>query len=159
MAAQKKKPNVIIFFTDEQRWDSCGVHGNPLDLTPNFDRVAREGTHLYNNFTCQPVCTPARACLQTGIHGSASGVFRNELVLPEGVPTLSDLYRENGYYTGYIGKWHLGGNCTEHPVSPTPADWHKHLKNGDLEKPVPQTLRGGYQYWLGVNLLEFNTSS
>ena len=35
------KPNVIVFFTDQQRWDSTGLHGNPLELTPNLDRVAR----------------------------------------------------------------------------------------------------------------------
>ena len=49
------KPNVIVFFTDQQRWDSTGVHGNPLDLTPNFDRMARQGTHLHTTVTCQPV--------------------------------------------------------------------------------------------------------
>ena len=53
-----RRPNVIVFFTDQQRWDSTGVHGNPLDLTPNFDRMARRGTHCHNAFTCQPVCGP-----------------------------------------------------------------------------------------------------
>jgi len=43
-----RKPNVIIFFTDQQRWDSTGVHHNPLELTPNFDRMAQEGTHCFN---------------------------------------------------------------------------------------------------------------
>lgn len=45
MAADR--PNVIVFFTDQQRWDTAGVHGNPAGLTPNFDRMAVEGTHLY----------------------------------------------------------------------------------------------------------------
>ena len=49
-----KQPNVIVFFTDQQRWDTTGVHGNPLDLTPNFDRMAQEGTHVANAFTPQP---------------------------------------------------------------------------------------------------------
>ena len=40
------KPNVLVFFTDQQRWDTTGVHGNPLDLTPNFDRLATHGTHV-----------------------------------------------------------------------------------------------------------------
>ena len=47
----KKKPNVVIFFTDQQRWDTTGVHGNPCGLTPNFDKMAQEGTHVYNAFT------------------------------------------------------------------------------------------------------------
>ena len=42
-------PNVIVFFTDQQRWDTTSIHGNPLQLTPNFDRMATEGTHLFNS--------------------------------------------------------------------------------------------------------------
>ena len=71
------KPNVIFFFTDQQRWDTTGVHGNPLDLTPNFDRMAAQGTHCFNAFTCQPVCAPARASLQTGLYAANTGVWRN----------------------------------------------------------------------------------
>ncbi len=56
MSKSAARPNGIVFFTDQQRFDSTGVHGNPLELTPNFDRLAAEGTHLFNSFTCQPVC-------------------------------------------------------------------------------------------------------
>ncbi len=41
----KRKPNVVVFFTDQQRWDTSGLHGNPLELMPNFDRMAQTGTH------------------------------------------------------------------------------------------------------------------
>ena len=47
----ENQPNVVVFFTDQQRWDTTGVHGNPLDLTPNFDRFAKSGTHAYNSIT------------------------------------------------------------------------------------------------------------
>ena len=50
------QPNVIVFFTDQQRWDTSGLHGNPLDLTPNFDRMASEGTHFANAFTKKYNC-------------------------------------------------------------------------------------------------------
>lgn len=52
------RPNVLVFFTDQQRWDYAGLHGNPLDLIPNFDLLARAGTHVRHNFICQPVCRP-----------------------------------------------------------------------------------------------------
>jgi hypothetical protein len=54
---------VIVFFTDQQRWDTAGAHGNPLGLTPNFDRSAREGTWVRRSFTVQPVAssTPSQA--------------------------------------------------------------------------------------------------
>jgi len=127
------KPNVIVFFTDQQRWDSVGVHGNPLDLTPNFDRYCKTGTHLFNHFTCQPVCGPARACLQTGLHATENGCYRNGIPLEAGQKTLAGYFNEAGYETGYIGKWHL-------------SDFSR--------GPVPEKDRGGYRHWLAANVLE-----
>ena len=127
----KSKPNVIVFFTDQQRWDTTGVHGNPLDLTPNFDQMAQEGTHLYNSFTCQPVCGPARSAFQTGLYPTETGCYHNGVPLPEETKTLAQHFKEAGYHTGYIGKWHL---AAEEPVSPE--------------------RRGGYDYWLAANALE-----
>lgn len=129
---QRDRPNVIVFFTDQQRWDTTGVHGNPLDLTPNFDRMAQEGTHVYNAFTCQPVCAPARASLQTGLYATNTGVFRNGIGLRPGQKTLAHYFKAAGYDTAYIGKWHLA-----------------------TQEPVPPEQQGGYDYWLGANLLEF----
>ena len=129
-------PNVIVFFTDQQRWDTTGVHGNPLDLTPNFDRMAQAGTHLYSAFTPQPVCGPARSCMQTGMYATTTGCFRNGIPLSDEHTTLAHVFREAGYATGYIGKWHL-------------AD----------EEPVPQPKRRGYEHWLAANLLEFTSDA
>lgn len=128
------RPNVVFFFTDQQRWDTTGVHGNPLDLTPNFDRMAMEGTHLYNTFTPQPVCGPARACLQTGLYATQTGCWRNGIALPEDSFTLARAFSGAGYRTAYIGKWHLGSNEEIGPVAPE--------------------RRGGYEYWLAANCLE-----
>jgi arylsulfatase A-like enzyme len=132
------KPNVVVFFTDQQRWDTTGLHGNPLDLTPNFDRLAHSGTHVYNSFTCQPVCGPARSCLQTGLYATETTCYRNGIPLPTELPTLAQYFKSAGYQTGYIGKWHLAGQGVE---------------------PVPQELRSGYDYWLGSNTLEFTSDA
>jgi arylsulfatase A-like enzyme len=136
LGSTAKHPNVIVFFTDQQRWDTTGVHGNPLQLTPNFDRIAQQGTHLYHSFTCQPVCGPARSCLQTGRYATQTGCYRNGIPLTEDDETLAHQFKAAGYHTGYIGKWHL-------------AD----------EEPVPESKRGGYEYWLGSNLLEFTSDT
>ena len=130
------KPNVIVFFTDQQRWDSAGVHGNPLDLTPNFDRVAAAGTHLYNTFTPQPVCGPARSCMQTGLYATTTGSFKNGIPLDPSLKTLAHHFNDAGYATGYIGKWHLASR-----------------------DPVPADERGGYRDWLAANLLEFSSDA
>ena len=132
-ASGAKQPNVIVFFTDQQRWDTAGVHGNPLELTPNFDRMAVEGTHLYHTFTCQPVCGPARSCLQTGLYATQTGCFKNRVPLPEDARTLAHYFKEAGYHTGYIGKWHLG----THGIN-----------------AVRENERGGYEYWLAANVIE-----
>jgi arylsulfatase A-like enzyme len=129
-------PNVVVFFTDQQRWDTTGIHGNPLCLTPNFERMARYGTHLSHSFTNQPVCGPARSSLQTGLYPTVTGCYRNEIPLPPSVKTLAHYFREAGYGTGYIGKWHL-------------AD----------EEPVSESKRGGYGYWLASNILEFTSDA
>lgn len=133
------RPNVIVFFTDQQRWDTTGVHGNPLELTPNFDRMAQSGTHVAKSVTCQPVCGPARSCLQTGLYATTTGCFRNAIPLPADSRTLAHHFNEAGYHTGYIGKWHLAGS--------------------GIEGAVPEESRGGYQHWLASNLLEFTSDA
>ena len=105
----KSKPNIIVFFTDQQRWDTSGLHGNPLSLMENFDHYAVEGTHLYNSFTCQPVCGPARASLQSGMYATKTGCFKNRIPLKKNIKTLAKYLSKEGYATGYIGKWHLSG--------------------------------------------------
>lgn len=132
-------PNVVVFYTDQQRWDTTGVHGNPMDLTPNFDRMAQRGTHVFNSFTCQPVCGPARSCLQTGLYATTTGCFRNGIPLPPDSRTLAHHFRDAGYRTAYIGKWHLYGRGTT--------------------GPVPREGRGGYEYWLASNVLEFTSEA
>jgi arylsulfatase A-like enzyme len=137
------QPNVVVFFTDQQRFDASGLFGNPLDLMLNFDRLAHRGTHLWNHFTCAPVCGPARSCLQTGTYISRNGTVHNNLGLPDDLPTVADCFNDAGYHTGYIGKWHLAG---EH-----------RFDLGDEVGPVPEVARGGYREWLGSEALEFTS--
>lgn len=139
MAANGKRPNVLVFFTDQQRWDTTGLHGNPLDLTPNLDRLARQHTHVAHSFTCQPVCGPARSCLQTGLYATTTGCYRNAIPLPIDAHSLAHYFGEAGYATGYIGKWHL---------------YDSSVKGG-----VPESHRFGYQYWLAANVLEFTSDA
>ncbi|MEW6752992.1 MAG: sulfatase-like hydrolase/transferase [Candidatus Latescibacterota bacterium] len=137
MATRPGMPNVVVFLTDQQRWDTTGLHGNPMGLTPNLDRLARAHTHVAYSFTCQPVCGPARACLQSGLHATTLGVFRNGLPLPAGSRTLAHCFAAAGYHTAYIGKWHLDQGVGA----------------------VPPERRFGYDYWLASNVLEFTSDA
>lgn len=132
-------PNVLVLLTDQQRWDTAGIHGNPLGLTENLDRMAAEGVHLSHSFTCQPVCGPSRAVMQTGRYPTSTGCYRNGIALPEDETTLADRFGEAGYRTAYIGKWHLADVDTAGPVRPE--------------------QRGGYEYWMAANLLEFTSDA
>ncbi|WP_249417104.1 sulfatase-like hydrolase/transferase [Streptomyces sp. TS71-3] len=134
-----RRPNVLVFFTDQQRWDTTGLHGNPMGLTPTLDRLAREGVSVDNSFANQPVCAPSRASLQTGLYPTNTGAFRNGLTMRRDVPTLARSFRDAGYDTGYIGKWHLAGDHTQ--------------------GPVPEEDRAGYEHWLAANLLEFTSDA
>jgi len=139
MAASSKsdRPNILVIFTDQQRWDTLGCYGCPMDLTPNLDRMAERGVRFDMAFTCQPVCSPARASLQTGKYATATDVWRNGRVLPPTEQTLAHHFKEAGYRVGYIGKWHLAGV---------------------RDKPIPPERRGGYvDYWLAADLLEFTS--
>jgi arylsulfatase A-like enzyme len=136
VGAERSRPNVLVVLTDQQRWDTTGVHGNPMGLTPNFDRMAWEGTHLHQSFTVQPVCGPARSCMQTGRYATTTGCWRNGIPLPEQAHTLAHHFGGAGYDTGYIGKWHLAG-----------------------EEPVSAARRGGYDYWLAADVLEFSSDA
>ncbi len=60
------KPNIIFIFSDQQRADTMGCYGQKLDVTPHLDAMAKEGVQFTHTYSCQPVCGPARSCIQTG---------------------------------------------------------------------------------------------
>ena len=135
-----KKPNVVFFFTDQQRWDTLGSYGQRLPVTPNLDRMAAEGVRFERAFTCQPVCGPARACIQTGKYATEVGCFRNNIALPTDERTIAHWMSEAGYELGYVGKWHLASTGREHNYR---------------TRAVPPERRGGWRdYWLASDVLE-----
>lgn len=133
------RPNIVFYFSDQQRWDTLGCYGQKLDVTPNLDRLAQEGTRFDLAFTMQPVCGPARACLQSGKYATEIGCWRNSIALPENADTIAKHFNAAGYDTAYIGKWHLASNV---------------LSNEPVIEPVPESKRAGYQYWMASDLLE-----
>jgi uncharacterized sulfatase len=136
-------PNVLFFFTDQQRWDTCGCYGQALPVTPNLDRMAQEGVRFERAFTCQPVCGPARSCLQTGKWATEVGCFRNDIALPTTERTIAHSFSEAGYEVGYLGKWHLASTGENHNFR---------------KRAVPPERRGGYvDYWIASDVLEFTS--
>lgn len=142
------RPNVIFYFTDQQRADTCGCFGQPLDITPNLDKLAEEGVKFNKAFSPQPVCGPCRALFQTGKYPTETGCFRNNIMLPKHIKTLANYVEEAGYETAYIGKWHL---ASDGELEQKPAIDH-------TVTAVPQEYRGGYTgYWRAADVLEFTS--
>lgn len=137
--------NIIFYFTDQQRWDTCGCFGQPLNITPNLDNLAKEGIKFDNAFTPQPVCGPCRAIFQTGKYATETGCYKNGIMLPLNIKTLANYIEDAGYETAYIGKWHLASNI-EDPII------------NHMETEIPAKYRGGYSgYWRASDVLEFTS--
>jgi uncharacterized sulfatase len=148
-----KKPNIIFIFTDQQRHDTCGCYGQKLNITPNLDKMAKNGVLFENAFTCQPVCGPARSCIQTGKYAAETMCYRNGVALPLDERTIAHYLSEAGYEVGYIGKWHLAST-----VMSSKEDIGKTCNF--MIKPIPEERRGGYKdFWLASDILEYTSNA
>ncbi len=118
------KPNIVYVFADQMRAHAMGCMGHKYVSTPNMDALAAEGLLFTNAISATPVCSPYRAQLLTGRLGtpSGTGVGRNDKRLPDSEVRISDILKNEGYATGYIGKWHLSGNLYGHRVDPVDAE-------------------------------------
>jgi len=112
--SQSRRPNVVIFLTDDMGYADIGSFGATEIKTPHTDRLAREGikfTHCYSN---GPVCTPTRAALMTGRYQQRVGLEwaitpkDKGIGLPVRETTIAAMLKGAGYRTALFGKWHLG---------------------------------------------------
>lgn len=134
------KENIIFYFSDQQRYDTVNS-----EIMPNLMQLAEDGTFFENCYTCQPVCGPARACLQTGVYPTECGCHINGIPLRDDTRSLADYFNENGYDTAYIGKLHL-------------ASGKNGGKNIKCEKTaIPKERLWGYKYFRGADILEFTS--
>lgn len=135
------QPNIIFFFSDQQRWDTVNE-----TVTPHLMALAQEGVQFENSFTCQPVCGPARACLQMGVYATQCGCYFNGIALPENIKPLASYFNEAGYETAYVGKWHLA------------SDRFPNIGVHCEKTAVPKERQGEYKdWWRAADVLEFTS--
>ncbi|MBN1811883.1 MAG: sulfatase-like hydrolase/transferase [Anaerolineae bacterium] len=104
------RPNFVLIMTDTQATNVIGVYGHPDLETPHIDGLARTGVTFTRAYTTCPLCTPARAGIFTGIYPHSAGAWTNNLPLGDNIKTMGQRFRDGGYRTAYVGKWHLDGH-------------------------------------------------
>jgi arylsulfatase A len=128
--AQVQKPNIILVYIDDLGYGDVSCYGAKSITTPNIDRLAKNGLRFADGHCTAATCTPSRFSLLTG-----SYAFRNNaailpgdapLLIRPGTKTMASMFKNAGYRTGVVGKWHLGlGNGY--------IDWNNEIKPGPLE--------------------------
>ncbi|WOO39889.1 arylsulfatase [Rubellicoccus peritrichatus] len=155
-----KLPNIIILYADDMGYGDLAIENPKSKIpTPNLDQLAREGLIFTDGHSSSGICTPSRYSLLTGryhwrdfhdiVHSMGPSVFK------DGVLTMPEMLRKQGYTTACIGKWHLGwdwdairkqGNdpkSLEHDA----FDWSKAIPDGPLAH--------GFDYYFGDSVINF----
>ena len=128
-----RRPNVLFVLADEWRAQSTGYGGDRNVTTPVLDRLAGESVNFQNAVSGCAVCCPYRASLLTGQYPLTHGVYINDVELKPKGRTLGESFRDAGYRTGFIGKWHVYGSPDG--------------KYGRRLAYIPPEKRFGFDYW------------
>ncbi|WJJ95720.1 sulfatase family protein [Algibacter luteus] len=127
--SNSQKPNVVFIISDQHKLEETGAYGSQRSITPNIDELAKTGVMFNNAYTPAPVCAPARASLVTGMYPYANGAIYHKapVTMPngkvknlgsgylretgyhEGIVTLADVFKEQGYVSASPGKMHVHG--------------------------------------------------
>jgi len=137
------RPNILLIFVDQQRFDTLSLHDHPTCRTPSLDRLAAQGVDFTRAYSCCGLCSPARASVMTGLYPHRHGLLTNthdwqaSRGLDPSIPTFAHLLSDAGYRTGYVGKVHLcstGGAPHAYGFQDFHRPYHQYLKERGLDR-------------------------
>ena len=125
------RPNIVLIYADDLGFGDVSGNGARAGLTPNVDRLARQGLNFHDAHATSATCTPSRYALLTGEYPwrqRGTGVLPGDarLIIEPGRTTLASVLKRAGYRTGVVGKWHLG-------LGRDKLDWNGEIRPGPLE--------------------------
>lgn len=146
-----KRPNIIVVLCDDLGYADVGFNGSEDIQTPQLDKLANEGAIFTSAYVAHPFCGPSRTSIMTGRYAHSIGAQfnlpRNSETIGEGVSLdeafISKVLQNEGYYTGIIGKWHLGAADKFHPNRRGFDEFYGFRGGG--HKYFPDQYRAAYQ--------------
>lgn len=155
-------PNLLFLYTDEQRFDTLAANGGRAGVMPNLERLAARSTNFSHTYCTQPICTPARGSILTGLFSHAHGATINNLAMRRQVPCLPEFLPAGSHHCAHMGKWHLGDEIfPQHGF----AEWvgTEDAYHAGYSPPVEEfgPERSPYHHWLvsrGVQPWDLNAS-
>lgn len=108
-AVMREPRQVVILCGESVRYDMLNCNRATGIKTPNLDRLAAQGTRFERAYNCQPVCSPARSALWTGLYPHTNGVWGNSMPLGDTTHTIGQRLTDRGIHCAFVGKWHLTG--------------------------------------------------
>lgn len=113
--SRRNPPNLLFLISDQQRADTLRVYGNERNIAPNLNHLADRSVVFKEYYVTQPLCTPSRGCLLSGLYPHTHGATNNNISIQATVPVLPQMISHGEYITAYYGKWHLGNEiCRQH---------------------------------------------
>jgi choline-sulfatase len=145
-----RRPNILLIVTDQQRAETLACYGNTFVQAPNLNRLASESVVFRNAYCTDPVCTPSRASIFTGLWPHTHGCVANNIALSPETRTIAE-WMGDSYRRAYFGKWHLGDELSaqhgfEEWVSIEDGIYRKYYS-----KPEDRERRSDYHGFLVAN--------
>lgn len=141
-------PNILMLCTDQQRFDTLGCYGNVQAHTPNLDRLASQGARFEKCYVQNPICSPSRASLFTGMYARNHGLWANGVSMPKHRKMVTRVLADAGYDCGMIGKQHLSA-CEGWQTEQRFDDGYRVFEWA--HDPIHRSPQNAYLRWLRSN--------